>query len=80
MVSHDELQEAFEANGYEVTDVTENRDRTNVSLREAETPADELREIVHEVAGDDVIGLKITNETVGGGDDLGTVVSFRSRR
>ena len=76
---HD-LQDAFEANGYTVTDVTENRDRTNVSLREEEAPADDLKSIVHEVAGEDVLGLKVTTETVGGGAVLGTVVSFRSRR
>ena len=79
MVGHDELQEAFEEQGYDVTDVTENRSRINVSLREADAPADELRGIVHDVVGDGVLGLKVTNESVGGGEVLGTVVSFRDR-
>ncbi|MHC3437798.1 hypothetical protein ACYJ1Y_06745 [Natrialbaceae archaeon A-gly3] len=79
MVGHDELQEAFETQGYDVTNVTENRDRVNVSIREADAAADELREIVHDVVGDGVLGLKVTNESVDGGEVLGTVVSFRSR-
>ena len=79
MVGHDELQEAFETQGYDVTGVTENRDRINVSIREADAGADELREIVHDVVDDGVLGLKVTNESVDGGEVLGTVVSFRTR-
>jgi hypothetical protein len=75
----DELRTAFEADGYEVGEVSTNRDRVRVALLVEGAEADQLRDIVHETVGDGVVGLNVTTENVEGQDAVQTVVSFRNR-
>ena len=76
----DRLRAAFEDEDYEVGEVSTNRDRVRVALREEGAQADRLRGIVHGVVGEDgAFGLDVTSETVEGGDGVRTVVSFRNR-
>lgn len=75
-----QLREAFESAGYAVEDVTENRGQVRVVLRTDDAEAAALREVTYGVVGeDDVLALAIEAESVAGGDDVGTVVSFRYR-
>jgi hypothetical protein len=76
----DDLRDAFEAEGYEVGEVSTNRDRVRVALMAEGAEADTLRAIVHDAVGDDdVMGLNVTTENVEGQDVVQTVVSFRDR-
>jgi hypothetical protein len=76
----DDLRDAFEAEDYEVGEVSTNRDRVRVALIEEGAQADSLRAIVHDTVGeDDVMGLNVTTENVEGQDAVQTVVSFRDR-
>lgn len=75
----DDLRAAFEAEGYDVGDVSTNRDRVRVALRAEGAKGDRLREIVHDTVGENALGLNITSETVDGQDAVRTVVSFRDR-
>ncbi len=75
----DELRTAFEADGYEVGGVSTNRERVRVALLVESPEADQLRNIVHETVGEDVMGLNVKTETVEGQDAVQTVVSFRNR-
>ena len=74
------LQDAFEADGYEVADVSRNRNQVRVVLL-AESPAAEaLRSITEDaVDADAIFGLNVTTESVDGHDGMQTVVSFRVR-
>ena len=77
---HDRLREAFETEGYDVGEVSTNRDRVRVALLEEGAEADRLRAIVHDAVGEgNVFGLDVTTENAEGGDGVRTVVSFRNR-
>jgi hypothetical protein len=74
------LREAFEDSGYEVEDVSRNRNKIRVVLLEEGAPAEDLRSITQEVVdADEVFGLNVTTESVDGHDGMNTVVTFRSR-
>lgn len=73
------LREAFESEGYEVDDVTTNRDKIQVSIRDPEASGERLRELTDEtLAEDDVFGFNVTTESTASGE-INTVVSFRYR-
>jgi hypothetical protein len=76
----DDLRDAFEAEDYEVGEVSTNRDRVRVALIVEGAEADTLRGIVHETVDEEnVMGLNVTTENVEGQDAVQTVVSFRDR-
>ena len=75
----DQLRAAYEDEGYEVRDVTVNRDLVRVVLM-AEAGADAVRSIAAEAAGEEPpLGVTVTTESVDGHDGVSTVVSFRNR-
>lgn len=74
------LREAFEANEYEVAELSVNRDRVRVVVLEEDADPDELEAIVHEVVdSEETIGLNVSAESIDGQDVVGTAVSFRHR-
>jgi len=74
------LRAAFEDGGYEVGDVSRNRNQIRVVLLEEGAPAENLRSITYGVVDEEaVFGLNITTESVDGHDGMNTVVTFRSR-
>lgn len=74
------LRDAFETNGYDVAEVSVNRDRVRVVVLEDDASAAELEEITHGVIDPEkTLGLNVTTETIDGQDAVGTVVSFRYR-
>jgi hypothetical protein len=74
------LRSAFENHEYEVGETSRNRDKIRIAIRDSEASADDLREITFDtVAEDDVLGFNVTTESVDGGDEVTTVVSFRYR-
>jgi hypothetical protein len=74
------LREAFEDGGYEVEDVSRNRNRITVVLLEEGAPAEDLRSITHGVLDEEaVFGLNVTTESVDGHDGMNTGVTFRTR-
>ena len=74
------LREAYEADGYAVDTVTDNRGQLSVAIRESGPDADELRRIARETCGEaNVFGLDVTAESSAGDDAVSTVVSFRYR-
>ena len=74
------LESAFESAGYDVTDVTQNRDKLRIGVNEDEASASDLRDLVFETLDeDDIFGLDVTTESDGGQDAVTTVVSFRYR-
>ena len=76
----DSLEAAFEEHGYGLGEVSVNRNRVRIAVRDPEASAGELRGIVHDaVDADDVLGLDVTTESASGGDEVVTVVSFRYR-
>lgn len=75
-----ELRAAFEAEGYEVGDVSRNRDRVRVVVVEEGAPAEELRAITETAVGEgDLFGLNVASESADGQDGTNTVVTFRVR-
>ncbi len=75
-----ELRAEFESQGYDVAEVSANRDRVRVAVLDEEASADDLRSITHTVVDEsDVLGLNVTTEALDGQDDIATVVSFRYR-
>lgn len=75
----DALRAAFEEQ-YGLGEVSVNRNRVRVAVRDPEASAEELRAITHDVVDeDDVLGLNVTTESADGGDEVVTVVSFRYR-
>ncbi len=77
---HEALRAALEHAGYTVDDVTTNRDKIRVALREDDAEADLLRDAVHEAVGaENVFGLDVSSESVDGGGTVQTVISFRDR-
>lgn len=76
----DELRTAFENNGYEVGEVSTNRDTVRVVVLDGGAEGEDLRSITTDVvAEDDLLALDVNAESVDGQDDMGTVVSFRHR-
>lgn len=80
----DELKEslrtAFEDDGYDVADVTINRDQVRVGVLDSEASAEALREVTYGVVDeDDMLGLNVTTESADGQDGMMTVVTFRYR-
>ena len=77
---HEALRSTLEEMGYTVDDVTTNRDKIRVALREDDAEADLLREAVNEAVGaENVFALDVSTESVDGGGTVQTVVSFRDR-
>jgi hypothetical protein len=75
-----DLRSAFADAGYGVDDVTDNRGRIEVSLRDDDAPVDDCRAIVNDVCGaDSVVGFDVTSDTTAGDQAVGTVVAFRHR-
>ena len=73
------LQESFESEGYEVDDVTANRDKLRVSIRDPEASGERLRELTYDTLDEaDVLGFNVTTESTASGE-INTVVSFRYR-
>ncbi|WP_136690037.1 hypothetical protein [Halorhabdus amylolytica] len=74
------LREAFESSGYEVGDVSRNRNQVRVVLLEESPAAEDLRTITEDALDEDgIFGLNVTTESVDGRDGMQTVVSFRTR-
>ncbi|MDR5673020.1 Uncharacterized protein AArcCO_0169 [Halalkaliarchaeum sp. AArc-CO] len=74
------LRETFETNGYDVAEVSVNRDRVRIVVLEGDASADDLEALTHEVLDpEETLGLNVTTETIDGQDVVGTVVSFRRR-
>lgn len=74
-----ELRDAFEDAGYSVEDVTTNRKRFEIAIRDAEASGEQLRAITYDtVDEDDVLGFNVTTESTAS-DEINTVVSFRYR-
>jgi len=74
------IREAFEHTDYDLGDVGVSRERVRVPVLEGGADPETLRAIVEEAVGADaVFGLTITTESVGGDDEIGTVVTFRHR-
>ena len=74
------LRAAFEDDGYEVGDVSTNRDTVRVVILDEGAEAATLRSITTDVVDeDDLLALNVTTESVDGQDRMGTVVSFRHR-
>ncbi len=77
---HDELRAAFEDSGYEVGEVSRNRETIRVVVLDEDAEAVDLRSIATDVVTeDDMLALNVTTESVDGQDRMGTVVSFRHR-
>lgn len=74
----EELQSAYEDAGYDVGEVSENRDLVRIVLIE-DAGAEDVRPIVTDVVGDDALGIDVTSESVEGHAGVNTVVSFRHR-
>ena len=76
----DELRAAYEDDGFDVGEVTTNRETVRVVLLE-EAGADAVRSTVTDVLGEEPpLGVNVTTESVDGHDGMNTVVSFRHRR
>ncbi|AQL41859.1 hypothetical protein BV210_03615 [Halorientalis sp. IM1011] len=74
-----ELRAAFEDEGYDVDDVTVNRDQVRIVLLTEGESANDLEAIAYGVVDeDDVLTMNVTTEQVDG-QGLSTVVSFRHR-
>lgn len=73
------VRDAFEEHGYEVADVSRNRDRHRVELVDERADAADLRSIVEDAAGDGVVGIDVSTESLEGADGVRTVVAFRYR-
>jgi hypothetical protein len=75
----EKLRAAFEDAGYSVEDVTINRKRIEIAIRDAEASGEQLREITYDsIDEDDVLGFNVTTESTAN-DEINTVVSFRYR-
>ncbi|ELZ12135.1 hypothetical protein C479_04988 [Halovivax asiaticus JCM 14624] len=74
-----DLQSAYEAAGYDVSDVTTNRDLVRIVLAE-DAGAEAVRSIVTETLDEEPrFGVDVATEAVDGQDGVSTVVSFRDR-
>jgi len=74
-----ELRDAFESDGYEIAELSTNRDTVRIAVRDPEASGEALRELTHDVlSSDDVLGFNVTTESTAS-DEINTVVSFRYR-
>lgn len=74
------LRDAFEAQGYDIAELSVNRDRVRVAVLDPEASAEDLRSTtLAAVDEDDILGFDVTTETADGQDGVTTVVSFRYR-
>jgi lactam utilization protein B len=74
------LREAFEDRGYDVSDVSRNRNQIRVVLLDESPEAGEIRSITENfVDTDEVFGLNVSTESVAGHGGMNTVVTFRHR-
>lgn len=75
----DELEQALEAAGYEVSEASRNRDRVRISLLDPEASADDLRSVTLDVVDEaDILGFDVSTESLDN-ERVTTVVSFRHR-
>lgn len=75
----DTLRAAFDEQ-YDLGELSVNRNRVRVAVRDPEASAEALRSITYEaVDEDEILGLDVTTESADGGDEVVTVVSFRYR-
>lgn len=73
------LREAFEESGYEIDELSTNRDKVRVSVRDQEASGEDLREVTYGTLDEsDVLGFNVTTESTAN-DEINTVVSFRYR-
>lgn len=72
------LREALTDAGHAVDAVEENRGLVRVRLRTSDAPAEELRALAEEAAGDALLGVDVGTERAGE-DAVGTVLSVRHR-
>lgn len=80
MASEATLREQFESEGYDVGEVSVNRDQVRVTVLDDEADHHELREITHRVVGaENVLGFDVTRESSDAHEGFSTVVSFRDR-
>lgn len=76
----EQLIAAFEDAGFEVAEVSHNRNLIRITLTDETAQADDLRTVIEDTLGEDAaMGLNIATESIDGGDTMGTVVSFRVR-
>ena len=74
----DELADAYEEAGHDVSEVTTNRDQIRIVLV-GEVGAESAREVVRSVLGEEPrFGVNVTTEALDSQDDVSTVVSFRN--
>lgn len=75
-----ELRQAFESHGYDVADVSANRQQVRVAVLDETPDAAELKAITYEVVGEPaVLGLDVKTEAIDGQEVIGTVITFRYR-
>ncbi len=73
-----DLEAAYADAGYDVSEVTQNRDLVRIVLAE-EAEAESVREIATDVLDEDPrFGVDVSTESVDGHDGISTVVSFRT--
>ncbi|MFC3956866.1 hypothetical protein [Halovivax cerinus] len=74
-----DLRSAYEAAGYDVSEVTTNRDLVRIVLAE-DAGAEAVRSIVTKTLDEEPrFGVDVATESVDGQDGVSTVVSFRDR-
>ncbi|WP_254862092.1 hypothetical protein [Halovivax gelatinilyticus] len=74
----DDLESAFDDAGYDVSEVTQNRDLVRIVLAE-ETEAEAVRSVAADVLSESPrFGIDVSTESVDGHDGMSTVVSFRT--
>ncbi len=75
----EDLRDGYEAAGYTVDRVSQNRDTVEVAIRADDAEPAALRSIAEDVCGASaILGLDVSHETTGD-DAVGTIVSFRHR-
>lgn len=77
---NEKVRTALESGGYDVGEVAQNRETIRVTIHETDASASDIRRIVHDALGEsDVYRLDVTTESLGGGQEVSTVISFRYR-
>jgi len=75
------LEAEYQDRGFNVANVSKNRSRVRIVLRDSETGVDELRSITYDVIDEgDVFGWDMTTEGNESGDSFQLVITFRYRR
>lgn len=74
------VKETFEAEGFDVAEVTENRGLIRVVLLTADADRDRLRSLADSAVADGrIVGFNVASESTEGSEEIATVVSFRYR-